>query len=102
MSHELHYTSVPRGLKSGSVGFSTVAQTAGLPAPIADRLEGLSGYRPVYPPGSVWVAGVVAVRMGGGTCYRHCLSSTLNWRKLSMAQSGAQGPSPIFRPSCSF
>lgn len=52
MSHELHYTSVPRGLKSGSVGFSTVAQTAGLPAPIADRLEGLSGYRPVYPPGS--------------------------------------------------
>ena len=52
MSHELHYTSVPRGLKSGSVGFCTVAVTPNLPGPVADRLEGLSGYRPIFPPGS--------------------------------------------------
>src|SRR5688572_8699530 len=50
MSHELHYTSAPRGLKPGSRGFCTVACTAGLPAPLADRLESLSGYRQVFPP----------------------------------------------------
>ncbi len=51
MSHELHYTSAPHGLKPGSRGFCTVACTAHLPAHLADRLEGLSGYRPVFPPG---------------------------------------------------
>ena len=50
MSHELHYTSVARGLKPGSQGFCTVAVSAGLPGPIADRLEGLSGYRPLFSP----------------------------------------------------
>lgn len=50
MSHELHYTSAPRGLKPGSKGFCTVAQTSGLPAALASRLESLSGYRQVYPP----------------------------------------------------
>ncbi len=51
MSQELHYTSVPRGLKPGSRGFATVAATAGLPEALAERLEGLSGYQAVYPPG---------------------------------------------------
>jgi len=51
MSQELHYTSVPRGLKPGSRGFCTVATTPNLSRPLAERLEGLSGYQPVYPPG---------------------------------------------------
>ncbi len=51
MSHELHYTSVPRGLKPGSRGFCTVATTPSLSRPLAERLESLSGYQPVYPPG---------------------------------------------------
>ncbi len=51
MSQELHYTSAPRGLRPGSRGFGTVAATAGLSNSIADRLEALSAYRSVYPPG---------------------------------------------------
>jgi hypothetical protein len=51
MSLELHYTSVPRGLKPGSRGFGTVAATAQLADTLADRLESLSGYQAVYPPG---------------------------------------------------
>jgi hypothetical protein len=50
MSQELHYTSVPRGLKPGSRGFCTVAATPRMPGPLADRLEALSGYQPVYAP----------------------------------------------------
>lgn len=50
MSQELYYTSAPRGLKMGSKGFCTVAMTAGLPVGVAQRLESLSGYRPVFPP----------------------------------------------------
>lgn len=50
MSQELHYTSSPRGLKPGSRGFCTVACTAGLSPTLAERLEGLSGYRPKHPP----------------------------------------------------
>jgi hypothetical protein len=50
MSQELHYTSAPKGLKPGSYGYCTVAATAGLSGPLMDRLEGLSGYRPVFPP----------------------------------------------------
>ena len=49
MSEELHYTSVPRGMKPGTRGFCTVARTVGLSALLADRLEGLSGYRPIFP-----------------------------------------------------
>lgn len=52
MSHELHYTSVPRGLKPGSVGLCVVAMTAKISPHLAERMEGLSGYRAVYPPGS--------------------------------------------------
>jgi hypothetical protein len=51
MSQELHYTSVSRGLKPGSRGFGTVAATAHLADTLADRLESLSGYQAVYPPG---------------------------------------------------
>jgi hypothetical protein len=50
MSQELHYTSAPRGLKSTSRGYCTVARTADMPALLADRLEGLSGYRQIFPP----------------------------------------------------
>ena len=50
MSQELHYTSVPRGLKPGSRGFCTVALTPHMPGPLVDRLEALSGYQPVFPP----------------------------------------------------
>lgn len=48
MSHELLYTSSPQGLKPGSRGFCTVLATKGLPAPLAQAVEGLSGYRPIY------------------------------------------------------
>lgn len=51
MSEEILYTSAPQGLKPGSFGFCTVAATAGLSATLAQRLESLSGYRHVYPPG---------------------------------------------------
>lgn len=50
MTQELIYTSAPRGLKPGSRGFCTVLSTQGMPAPLAELLESLSGYRPVYPP----------------------------------------------------
>src|SRR5262249_49485121 len=51
MSQELHYTSVARGLKPGSRGFCTVAATPSMSGPLADRLESLSAYQQVYPPG---------------------------------------------------
>ncbi|TXI08319.1 MAG: hypothetical protein E6Q76_07300 [Rhizobium sp.] len=51
MSLELLYTSAPRGLKQGSRGFCTVLCTEGLATPLATALEGLSGYRPIYPHG---------------------------------------------------
>ncbi len=50
MSQELIYTSAPRGLKPGSRGFCTVLSTQGMPAPLATTLEGLSAYRPLFPP----------------------------------------------------
>ena len=53
---ELLYTSVPRGLKPGSRGFSTVLSTQGMVAPLAAALEALSGYRPVFPIGHARVA----------------------------------------------
>lgn len=51
MSQELIYTSVPKGLKPGSRGFSTVAMTSGMSSSWVDRLESLSGYQPIYPLG---------------------------------------------------
>ncbi|MEX0642848.1 MAG: hypothetical protein WD468_09120 [Pirellulales bacterium] len=52
MSQELIYTSSPKGLKLGARGFCTVASTPGMAKNLADRLESLSGYRHLYPPGS--------------------------------------------------
>jgi hypothetical protein len=50
MSHELFYTSAPKGLQPGSRGFCTVASTRNLPAAVAEKLESLSAYRAVFPP----------------------------------------------------
>lgn len=52
MSLELLYTSAPQGLKRGTRGFATVLSTQGLPVNLASRLEALSAYRHVHPPGS--------------------------------------------------
>ncbi|MDZ4821249.1 MAG: hypothetical protein SGJ20_19995, partial [Planctomycetota bacterium] len=52
MRQELIYTSSPKGLKLGSRGFCTVASTPGMAKNLADRLESLSGYRHLHPPGS--------------------------------------------------
>ncbi len=49
MTQELLYTSAPRGLKPGTRGFCTVLSTQGMSAPLATALEGLSGYRPLFP-----------------------------------------------------
>ncbi len=78
MSQELHYTSVARGLKPGSRGFGTVAATASLPDSLADRLEGLSAYQAVFPPGDP-SAGLnpvdfVHVRLSAGGQDVHVLS----------------------------
>src|SRR4051794_19588501 len=45
MSHEIYYTSAPEGARPGQRGFCTVATSAGIPRPLWDRLESLSGYR---------------------------------------------------------
>src|SRR5438094_8638102 len=50
MSHELMYTSAPKGLFPGARGFCTVAATRGLAPPLVEKLEALSGYRPLFPP----------------------------------------------------
>jgi hypothetical protein len=50
MSQELFYTSAPRGLQPGSRGFCTVAATSGMAAALMEKLESLSGYRPLFPP----------------------------------------------------
>jgi len=50
MSHELFYTSAPKGLQPGSRGFCAVASTEGLPGHLAEKVESLSAYRPLYPP----------------------------------------------------
>src|SRR4051794_25621332 len=52
MSQELIYTSAPKGLKLGARGLCTVASTPGMAKNLADRLESLSGYRHLFPPGS--------------------------------------------------
>lgn len=50
MSHQLWYTSAERGLSAGSRGFCTVKATRGIPQPLAQRLESLSGYTHLYAP----------------------------------------------------
>ena len=51
MAQALIYTSVMKGLKTGSKGFCTVASTQGMAKNLGDRLEGLSGYRHLFSPG---------------------------------------------------
>ena len=58
--HELVYTSAPKGLKPGSQGFCTVACSAGMPPNLMMRLESLSGYRPLVPPGQHAAGGIPA------------------------------------------
>lgn len=50
MSQEIIYTSAPQGLKPGSRGFCTVVSTNGMARNLAERLEGLSGYRHRFEP----------------------------------------------------
>jgi hypothetical protein len=50
MAQEIYYTSAPRGLQPGSRGFCTVAATPGISKAEIERLESLSGYRPLFPP----------------------------------------------------
>jgi hypothetical protein len=52
MIYELVYTSLPRGLKPGSKGYCTVLTTEGIPSSLQERLEGFSGYRHLFDPGS--------------------------------------------------
>lgn len=72
MAQELIYTSVTRGLRPGTSGYTTVAHTGGLPAALAARLEGLSGYRHLTVGDDPAVSGnpvryAHAVLGGGGT-----------------------------------
>ncbi len=48
MIFELIYTSVPKGLKPGSSGYTTVACTEGMPAKYVSLCESLSGYIHLY------------------------------------------------------
>jgi hypothetical protein len=45
MAHEIYYTSAPEGVRHGQQGFCTVGTSAGIPKPLWDRLESVSGYR---------------------------------------------------------
>jgi hypothetical protein len=47
MSHELCFTSAPRGLRPGSNGYCTVVASRGLPGPLWQKLEALSDYQPL-------------------------------------------------------
>jgi hypothetical protein len=72
---ELIYTSAPKGLRLGSRGFCTVASTPGMATPLAERLEALSGYKHLYPPGSENAPqnpvnySFVTFKLGGKTYY---------------------------------
>lgn len=49
MAFELVYTSVPKGIRSGSSGFCTVAYTNGLAANLIVQLESMSAYKAYFP-----------------------------------------------------
>ena len=49
MAFELVYTSVPKGIRSGSSGFCIAAYTNGMAANLAVQLESLSAYKPFFP-----------------------------------------------------
>ncbi|MBC8291414.1 MAG: hypothetical protein H8E37_14020, partial [Planctomycetes bacterium] len=75
MSQEILYTSAPKGLKPGSRGFCTVVSTRGMPQPLADRLESLSGYRHAWPPHDPQASlnpinySHLAITVGGNRCH---------------------------------
>ncbi len=52
MAQELIYTSFPKGVKPGVSGFCTVAVSPDLAPNMISRLEGLSGYRHLFMPGT--------------------------------------------------
>ncbi len=52
MAQELIYTSFPKGVKPGANGFCTVAVSPDMAPNLISRLEGLSGYRHLYMPGT--------------------------------------------------
>ena len=52
MAQELIYTSFPKGVKPGVSGFCTVAVSPNMAPNLISRLEGLSGYRHLYMPGT--------------------------------------------------
>lgn len=52
MAQELIYTSFPKGVKPGVSGFCTVAVSPNMAPNMISRLEGLSGYRHLYMPGT--------------------------------------------------
>ena len=51
MALELHFTSAPKGLLPGTSGFCTVGASTGMTTPMVQKLELLSGYRPLYQVG---------------------------------------------------
>jgi hypothetical protein len=50
VNYELMYTSLPKGLQPGSMGYCTVALTPNCPNVIREKLENLSSYRHVFSP----------------------------------------------------
>lgn len=51
MIFELIYTSYPKGLRTGTSGFTSVAHTAGMPSYYIQLCESLSGYEYLFPLG---------------------------------------------------
>lgn len=49
MLQEIVYTSAPKGLRTGSSGFCTVAATEGMSLRMIQLLESLSSYRHMAP-----------------------------------------------------
>ena len=76
--YELIYTSTPKGLLAGRSGFSTVAMTAGFPPNLIAAIENMSGYKPLFPPGTA-EEGCNPVNY---SC-RHYLSGTTRYTVLS-------------------
>ena len=77
MSHEIYYTSASEGIRPGQQGFCTVGASDGIPRPLMERLESLSGYRHQFESSSGGPANPVAhahwiVRLGGKS--HHVLS----------------------------
>ena len=76
--YELIYTSTPKGLLAGRSGFSTVAMTAGFPPNLIAAIENMSGYKPLFPPGTAEEG-----RNPVNYSCRHYLSGTTRYTVLS-------------------